>query len=184
MKDIDELKRKWREIEIPAPDAPTGDGKIRREIPRSIKERICRMQRRMLLIAALGLLSAPTMAKALETPLWFLLCFCGYFLLAALFNLYQIRMLNHMDFSSATTIEAIEFVNRFTIVRARCRTILICMAVPLLITMICLIENENEPEILLGALGGCVIGAVFGILINNKFKHNIALMRKYLGVEE
>lgn len=185
MKDIDELKRKWREIEIPAPDASAGKGNFRREIPRSLKERICRMLQRMLLLAAIGLLTAPSFSKNFDAPLWFTICFIGYFTLAAMFNLYQLRMLKHADFSTATTVEAIEFVRRFSITRARCKTILICLAIPLVVIIICMIDHESEPVSLLGVLVGCVIGSIIGLIINRKFKKNIALMLKYLeGVEE
>ena len=183
MKDIDELKRKWREIDIPTPDAPSGDGKIRREVPRSIKNRILRMQKRMLLIGILACMSAPSLLKIIELPRWFLTFYIGYFILAVIFNFIQIRMLNRVDFPTATTVEAISFVKRFSIVRARCRTILICLAVPLLITMVCLLDHEEEPALLFSAIGGCVIGAIIGIIINNKFKKNIALMRRHLGIE-
>ena len=84
MKDIDELKRKWREIDIPAPDAPSGDGKIRREVPRSIKNRILRMQKRMLLIGILACMSAPSLLKIIELPRWFLTFYIGYFILAVI----------------------------------------------------------------------------------------------------
>lgn len=49
--------------------------------------------------------------------------------------------------------------------------------------MVCLLDHEEEPALLFSAIGGCVIGAIIGIIINNKFKKNIALMRRHLGIE-
>lgn len=183
MKDIDELKRKWREIDIPAPNASIGDGNIRRTIPHSIKDRICRMNRRMLLVGTGGLLVVPSLEKAFDAPLWFMIFYGCYFLLAIAFNLIQLRMLRKTDLSTLTTVEAIAFLKRFSTTRSRFRTIMICLAVPLLVSLLCLIYHKNEPTMLLAAIVGGMMGALLGLRINNRFKKNIAMMRKFLGEE-
>lgn len=183
MKDIDKLKEQWRKIDISAPEAPKGKSFAPGEMPHSIRDRICRMQKRMMLVAAAGIICSPAVRNTLETPGWFIACYCGYFVIALILNVIQFRMLRNADFSSFTTIHAINFIERFAVTRARFRSILICLAVPMVVTMLCIIDHENEPATIISAAAGCVIGVILGLVINNRFKRNINLMRKYLSGE-
>lgn len=184
MNDIDELKREWKEIDIPAPDAPIGNGQNSHAVPRSIKDRLLRLQKRMLLISACGIICVPGCLNMLQTPTWLAICFCIYFLLAIVINIYQIKMLDKADMATLTTVEAIEFVERYAVTRSRCKALLICLAVPLLIGLLLVLDHESEPGMIYGFIAGAVTGGAIGFIINRKFKKNIALLRRYLGTEE
>jgi len=181
MNDFDDLKRKWKSIDIPNGNGNASDkAHIRGNTHLTIRERIVKRLKRMISVSMCGILTTPIFSRELNAPAWFITLFILYFVAAAAMNGYLIHTLKRFNFATATTIEAIDFVTGFARLRNRMRTTLICCAVPLLALMLWVIDHGNEPMLLLSAAIGGVIGGILGLLINRRFKQELHLMQRTL----
>ena len=186
MKDIDELKRKWQDITPPQKPAEyekacniPSTGKA----PRSIKERLMSRLRRMYLAIVGGLMLLPSLGHEFDPPVAFQAFYIVYFLLGAVFNLIQISSLRKADFATMTTIDAIEFVTRFTRRRKQFRlTLIICGAI-LLTSFFLMALHLDDPWLLAGMAFGAASGLIIGLHINRRFNADLRLLRSYLGEE-
>lgn len=182
MNDLDNLKRKWQKIDIPADSdilPPRQNGS--HEVPRSIKERLLRRLYRLMAGIALGIAIAPQFISTFDSPLWFNICYIAYFLLAAVFNFILISKLRKTDFATTTTVDAIAFVKKFITLRNRFRMILICCAVPLISMLLFVLDHENDPMVLVSGIIGTALGTYIGLLTNRRFRKELDLLRDYLG---
>ena len=94
MNSIDELKRKWTDIDINADASTPRLNPSEGRIPRSIKQRLISRLWRMIVVVIVGLLITPNLCKLLETPAWFACVYAGFFIAAGLMNYTLISKLN------------------------------------------------------------------------------------------
>lgn len=185
MTDLDNLKRKWQQIEIPV---DTGDIAARnhadREALRPIKERIIRRFYRITACCVLALILSAEFFKEIESPLWFCIIYLCYFVFAGACNFILIHRIKKTDIYTLPTIDAINAVTGFMRTRNRFRAALICCAVPLLAMMFIFIYHGDEPISLIGGIAGGIAGILIGIIINRRINKEFRLMKERLGAAE
>lgn len=196
MKDLDQLKQTWQKINITTGDAnidltekiSATEGKKRKHNRKdaifTVKERMIWQLTRPLYAVIPCLCLIITLFRDFNMPLWYTIIYCGFLVLAAFLSRYQVRRLRNADFTSFTTIEAINFIKRFTIVRQRIKIVLISLAVPIIVILMWIFESHNEPDMLLGGLIGAVLGGFIGIHINRRFKKELRKMEEILGTDD
>lgn len=181
MNSIDELKRKWTDIDIKADATTPRLNPSAGRIPRSIKQRLISRLWRMIAVVIAGLILTPYLCKLLEAPLWFACVYAGFFLTAGLMNYTLITKLNRFDFATATAVEAIRFVTGFTRLRNIFRCVLMTAAAVIIFCLIFVTNADSDPNLIIAIVCGAAIGLLIGLRINSRFKNDLALLKEWLG---
>ena len=203
MTNIDDLKRTWRQINVEAPqitdsgrknsDSRDSDDRIKsykrlllesESVP-TVKQRLISRLKRPTFAAGACLASIALLIRDFDIPLWFIVIYCAFVVAAMALTLYQIRLLKNTNFATMTTVEAISFIRRFTIMRQRCKAALLSMGIPIVVVLMWLLDSHKEPALLIGGIAGAVIGAALGFYMNHRFKKDLRLIEDTLGkIEE
>ncbi len=181
MNSIDELKRKWTDIDINADASTPRLNPSEGRIPRSIKQRLISRLWRMIVVVIVGLLITPNLCKLLETPAWFACVYAGFSIAAGLMNYTLISKLNRFDFATSTAVDAIRFVTGFTRLRNIFRCVLMAAAAVIILCMIFVTKADSDPYLIIAIVCGAAIGVLIGLRINSRFKNDLALLKKWLG---
>jgi|GEM_PF-3870027 len=189
--DIEDIKRKWRNIDNLKPTAADAQGPhnatspkkngFQPEMPHSIKQRLIARLRRMLLLVAIGVITAPGMIHGMELPMWFGILWIVYFVFAAVFILLQTNFLKKTDFTAITTVEAIRAITTFVRRKQLIRLFMSVFAVALIALLVSFIIGENDPYIFAVIGAAAVAGLAIGLAINARMNADVRLMKKYLG---
>ena len=162
MTNIDDLKRTWRQINVEAPqitdsgrknsDSRDSDDRIKsykrlllesESVP-TVKQRLISRLKRPIFAAGACLASIALLIRDFDIPLWFIVIYCAFVVAAMALTLYQIRLLKNTNFATMTTVEAISFIRRFTIMRQRCKAALLSMGIPIVVVLMWLLDSFKK----------------------------------------
>ena len=190
MKNIDDLRNTWKQISLDTTSGQSDSAEAKKrmrslllecESVPTVKERLIRRLRRPLLAALACLASTFVLIREFDIPGWFIILYYGFIVLAAVLTCYQIRLLRKADLTQMTTVDAIRFIRKFTIVRQRIKTVLISIGIPVVVLLMWVLDSHKEPLLLISGLAGAAIGAAAGIYMNHRFKKDLRLMERTLG---
>ena len=180
--DIEQLRNKWRRLSIEAPAPGPRPGGNRR-VPHSEKQRIIRRFWTLAITGCIFMIYFAILIRHFQIPYWLTAIYELFIALTVGVNLYMLNLLKRADFAEMTTIKAITFIKRFTRLRARFKFLLTCLAIPLVILIIWVLDDGTDSGIIIGGITGAVIGGIVGVYIDRCFKKDLKTMSSILGEE-
>ena len=167
-------------IEAPAPGQRPGGN---RRVPHSEKQRIIRRFWTLAITGCIFMIYFAILIRHFQIPYWLTAIYELFIALTVGVNLYMLNLLKRADFAEMTTIKAITFIKRFTRLRARFKFLLTCLAIPLVILIIWVLDDGTDSGIIIGGITGAVIGGIVGVYIDRCFKKDLKTMSSILGEE-
>ena len=183
MSELEDLRKRWRSISIDAPHTGAGAPESYRRIEkaRNARQRMLRRYRMMLCIVVLGIANGVTLDILMGMPVWISIYYYLYMALAGVLNAVQMRKLTETDVIALPTVDAIEFIKRFSAMRNRVKIIMLAIGLPLIVLLICALEHENGQQIMFAGIAGAIIGGAIGLMIDRRFRTDLKAMRQFLG---
>ncbi|MCM1349007.1 MAG: hypothetical protein NC338_06295 [Firmicutes bacterium] len=110
---------------------------------------------------------------------WQSLVLAGYFLVMAIADIWILHLLQRINFSTMTVIEALEGVCRVQRSRLVTKLIGIALCIPIL-TMMFVQFSSISHEIVVGGIIGAILGLAIGLLVDSNIRTHIKQMKQEL----
>lgn len=163
----DELKNSWQSLGHGAP-RPLDRDKLDRITSGRLtgaRERLARMYFRMFaIVAPFGVVAVLFNLFNGMMPLWMCLAFIGFFVVAALMDLWLWRGIRGMDLNTMGVEEVAQLARYYRSWHLRFQGILIPLAV-VLVTLFAMEAIAIDVSLLYGIIAGGIIGLTFGLVI-------------------
>lgn len=179
---IEELKQNWNSFGIPSgahiPDVRELENRVVSHLVTTLRNRIYKLHLRLGLAACLGIFTMIPFAK--ENP-WMVVYATVFFIIMAVLHLSLAMWVDKLDYSRMTVQAALESVYRLENRRKQNRIIGCTLALPLICYMIYTFAFGYDPALLFGCIGGGVLGAAIGLIINHKAEMMLREMKSELS---
>lgn len=179
---IDELKRNWNSLNLPAdtpmPEVRDLEDKVATQRVTTLRDRIYRLHIRLSIVACVAILTMVPFAK--DEP-WLVAFATLFFVLMAALHAATAFWVHGLDYSRMTVKDALRSVYELERRRNRNRAIGVALAVPLICYMCYTFSNGAEPAFFFGCVSGACLGVLIGLIINHKAVMMLREMKRELG---
>lgn len=178
---IDELKQNWNALNLPDNAAIPGTSELESKVANrrvtTLRDKMYHLHVTLCVVACFATLTMVPFAK--DNP-WLMVSAVAFFILMAALHLSLAIWIRNLDYSRMTVKAAIQSVYEFERRRNLYRVIGICLAVSLIGYMVYVFAGE-DPALLGGCVCGAIIGILVGLMINHRSVTLLREMRRELG---
>lgn len=166
--DIDQLKHKWNDIELPDSAAERRVKEMERRVSANkvptLRDKLYRLFIRMVAVSFFGILTLVPFTS--DSP-GLVIAASAFFVVMGLANFYQALAVRRIDIGHISVREALEKVYKVEKRKMLSRTFGITCAIPLLFFMVMTFSDIYGSWALYGCMVGIMIGGCLGLLINH-----------------